>query len=174
MKITEKDIGRKVKDRFGSILTIEDVMTGNYSYPVFLSSKERVTTSGHYWQCETLSPLDIIEFVDEPIPQSETGSNVKLNDEDWPSPCSEDEELLGSTKSFADQIEDYFNSCVGEEDDEELDERFVTKVPSIESNTIRLLKQLKRQGITELTIVADLGDGKRGEIRMEIYNYGKN
>lgn len=149
MKITEKDIGRKVKDRFGSILTIEEVMTSNYSYPVFLSSKERVTTSGHYWQCETLSPLDIIEFVDEPLPHSETSNTVRLNDEDWPNSCAE-------------------------EGDKELDERFVTKVPSIESNTIRLLKQLKRQGITELTIVADLGDGKRGEIRMEIYNYGKS
>jgi hypothetical protein len=163
MKITKKDIGRKVKDRFGSVLTIEEVYTNNYSYPVFLSSKERVTTSGHYWQCETVSPLDIIEFVDEPIPQSETSDTARLN-----------EELLGSTKSFEEDIEEWYNSCVGEEDDEELDERFVTKVPSIESNAIRLLKQLKRQGITELTIVADLGDGKRGEIRMEIYNYGKN
>lgn len=147
MKITYKDIGRKVKDRSGNVLTIEEVYTNKYSYPVFLSSKERVTTSGHYWQCDTASPFDIIEFVDEPLPHSNT---VRLNDEEWS------------------------NSCVGEEDDEELDERFVTKVPSIESNAIRLLKQLKFQGITELTIVADLGDGKRGEIRMEIYNYGKS
>jgi hypothetical protein len=174
MKITEKDIGRKARLRDGNTTTIT-AFDPKSAYPVIAKGRS-YTICGHFIDETIDEQNDIVELLEEAgeIPQSETGSNVKLNDEDWPSPCSEDEELLGSTKSFEEDIEEWSNSCVGEEDDEELDERFVTKVPSIESNTIRLLKQLKRQGITELTIVADLGDGKRGEIRMEIYNYGKS
>lgn len=149
MKITEKDIGRKARLRDGNTTTIT-AFDPKSAYPVIAKGRS-YTICGHFIDETIDEQNDIVELLEEAaeIPQSETGSNVKLNDEDWPSPCSEEE-------------------------DEELDESFVTKVPSIESNAIRLLKQLKAQGITELTIVADLGDGKRGEIRMEIYNYGKS
>lgn len=64
MLITGKDVGRKVKDRYGSILTIINFFS-SLEYPVCLSSGEKVSTTGHYWACKTASPLDIVSFVDE-------------------------------------------------------------------------------------------------------------
>lgn len=148
MKITEKDIGRRVRRRDGEVLTIYGYNENNFPFQVIAitdAGKYKLYTKDGNWDIgDTKNQFDLVEFAPQLITDG-----VELNEEEW------------------------FNSCA-EEEDEELDERFVTKVPSIESNAIRLLKQLKRQGITELSIVADLGDGKRGEIRMEIYNYGKN
>ena len=148
MKITEKDIGRRVRRRDGKILTIYAYDENVIFYRVITVGEPGeycwYTDQGSYEVYDKCNQFDLVEFL--PIL---TTTTAKLDDKEWS------------------------NSCV-EEEDEELDERFVTKVPSIESNAIRLLKQLKRQGITELSIVADLGDGKRGEIRMEIYNHGKS
>jgi hypothetical protein len=153
MKITEKDIGRRAKLRNGEVVIIAYI-DPNGTFPVGVNHGDYYgyscyTVHGRFIGDEEDHERDIVELPYQPLPHSETSNTVRLNDEDWPNSCAEEE-------------------------DEELDERFVTKVPSVESNAIRLLKQLKRQGITELSIVADLGDGKRGEIRMEIYNYGKS
>jgi hypothetical protein len=144
MRITEKDVGRVARLRDGSFVTILR-FNPNLEYAVVAATSHgelSYTLNGSYWDFLGDHPSDIVE-------------------------------LLGPTKSFEEDIEEWSNSCVGEEElDDELDERFVTKVPSIESNAIRLLKQLKAQGIMQLTIVADLGDGKEGEIKVEVY--GKN
>jgi hypothetical protein len=147
MRITEKDIGKKVKRKDGKILTIYTYDENAIPYRVTTVGEPGeycwYTDDGSYDQYDECNPFDLVELLDDP------------------------------TKSFEEDIEEWSNSCVGEEElDDELDERFVTKVPSIESNAIRLLKQLKAQGIMQLTIVADLGDGKEGEIKVEVY--GKN
>jgi hypothetical protein len=142
MRITEKDVGRVARLRDGSFVTILR-FNPNLEYAVVAA-----TSHGELSYTLNGSYWDSLE-------------DHKLDIV----------ELLGPTKSFEEDIEEWSNSCV-EEEDEELDERFVTKVPSIESNAIRLLKQLKAQGIMQLTIVADLGDGKEGEIKVEVY--GKN
>jgi hypothetical protein len=138
MKITEKDIGKRVRRRDGKILTIYAYDENVIFYRVITVGEPGeycwYTDQGSYEVYDECNPFDLVAYLE--------GEGLS-------------------------------NSCV-EAEDEELDERFVTKVPSVESNAIRLLKQLKRQGITELSIVADLGDGKRGEIRMEIYNHGKS
>ena len=155
MKITEKDVGRKVFRRSGEIVTLRCFDDIGAITEDSTNSVTAYTKDGRYYKDGGVCNLDLVGFVDELETQE----------------C----EITTATVEHDEEDDIYITSAWSwpvEEQIEELDERFVTKVPSIESNAIRLLKQLKAQGIMQLTIVADLGDGKEGEIKVEVY--GKN
>ena len=143
MLITEKDVGRKVRQRNG----VEGIITGfNYlsSYPVVVAGLGQHTEEGHYYDNKDSSDYDIVEFVDG-------HSTVELPEREIPQHTS---------------FQDVIFAPVDDDMDVEYGDngQFIQKVPSAESNAKRFLNMLKAQGIYELVVVTDIG-----ELRCEIY-----
>lgn len=69
IKLTEKDIGKRVRFRDGSTGVIKKYNpTSKYSYDVILSYADTtigLTTEGYYWQNGNVNEKDIIEILDD-------------------------------------------------------------------------------------------------------------